>query len=440
MFNLKLNRMKKITLSLAMVCIGVAMTAQTVTTNWSISNSSGNPPTLPDGGATLLDNTTRNFAVGTVNGNDRVFIVTRAGGTPKVLVYNSSDGNYVGSLPTGDVITTDATVKFAVNDGEVTEDGKLLVTNMVMPGNFKVYKWDNETSTPTVALSYTFTSGRYGDNITISGNYTTGTAKVYAVNRVLGTTKVLCWSMMPDTSNPGSYIFNNTPTELFDVSANNSNPTVGLRPDGGLYFKDGGLQIVKHSATGEVLSSSLASVVSFPGHTVRYIGTEGTDEYIAYFKYSLTATTAETALERVDILKVPDGDLSKAAVIATTPSLGFSANPNGSGDIVVRRVNKDVEIFAISATNGFGKYTVKDVFTQTGIQNTENNKIKIVFNSGILSVEGINATEIELYNTLGQIVKSQSDSNKMETGNLKGLFIVKVKADGKIVKTTKVII
>jgi len=436
--------MKKFTLTLVLACIGVAMAAQTVTTNWSFCNANGNPPTFPGfDEITLLENSTRHLAVGTVNGHDGVFVISTAGDVPNVFIYNSSDGKDVGVVDgTSEFWGLGSPVSLKVNDGGVTEDGKILVNNIVMSGNFKVYKWESETAmiNPKVVINYNFYSGRYGDNVTYTGNYNTGTAKIYAVNKVSGSTKVLCWSMVPDTDNPGTYKFNNTPAELFDVVANNSNPGVGLKPDGGFYFKDGGLQIVEYSSTGTLLNTSPASVVSASGHTVRYIGKEGADEFIAYFKYSLTETTAETAQENVDILKVPGGDLSKAVLVATTPSLGTAANPNGSGDVSVRRVGKNVEIFVISATNGFGKYTVANVFSQTPMENIEKDNVKILNQSNILLVEGDNISGIEVYNALGQMVKYQSNNYDVKVGDLKGIYIVKVKVGGQLAKIAKVII
>lgn len=436
--------MRKITFILALICIAVLSTAQSLVTNWTYTVNGGNEPTSPVGGATLVpappaSGSTRNIAVGNFNGNDRMFVFTRVGAT-QVLMYETANGTYVGSLNatgiTGGLVT--------IGDGEVTEDGKLLMGN-VADGTkpFKVYKWDNETDAPTVVIEWTVPSTnapRYGDKIYITGNYTTGTAKVYAPNKKLGYSKVLCWSMIPDEANPGTFKFNNTPTETVNVFGNSTQPYITTTSDGNFYYKDSEKLLCKYDAAGDSIGQAPNTIIRSWGTTVQFVCKDGNDDILAYFKYRSKATTPEEpAQEKVDILRVPGGDLSQVTVIGTTPSLGTVYNLNGWGDIVVRKVGPNAEIFVHSATNGFGKFTINN-FLLVSSYKAEENAMQLIQEAGRLTVDGATVSSIEMYNSVGQLVGRSTNSNSIASDGISGLHIITVKAEDNQSKTFKVVL
>jgi hypothetical protein len=154
--------------------------------------------------------------------------------------------------------------------------------------------------------------------------------------------------------------------------------------------------------------------------------------YVAYFKYG-------SGQEKADILRIVKGDLANATVVGTTPALGTTTNTNGTGRVVVDASGTDVYLYVMSSNNGFGKYKVTGIVdTPTEVKQANTDNISFISNQGTITIKGVSPSSIELYNTLGQKVKSTSNSNVLTVENIKGVYIVQVKAAGKVVKTEKV--
>ncbi len=421
--------MKKITSLFAVLVMAMSVSATVVVeTNWQLSATTV-PSTIP----TWLGANCRGLAYGTMGGNERVFAVSRNNGD-LIHILNASTGVEIGTLPMGTMVVTGS--YFVINDAGMTSDGVLLVGSMALAGGeFKVYRWDTETSDPTLAISYPAALGRMGDKITIVGSIAAGTARVYAATAtaVDGKTQIYYFDMVADDANPGKYKFVQTPKTLTSVTTSTSNPGIGIKPNGEFYYKGGGTQISSYTAAGVFGSESLPTVVGSAGNTPRYIGKDAlNNEYICYFRYG-------AGQEKVNILKLPNGDLATASKVDSTSALGVNANGNGTGGVVVNVLqNNDVELFVLSTNNGIGKYTVKGLFGTTGVNNLLNQQITLNYSKNAISVNGINPSSIELLNTLGQKVTSTSNTNELLTNNLKGVYIVQVKVGGKTVKTEKI--
>jgi hypothetical protein len=432
-------------------------TIDKVVTNWTFSNAT-TPTSIP-----LLKGTTvplmsqnsgavRNMAVGKMNSNDRVFLFTREdNGRAKVLIYDAENGAYVDSLRTGSVIKhTGVGNLVSIGDGDLTEDGKLLLANVVGPKtgqnpyDFRVYKWDHELqSAPQVVINYytgtNYPTGRYGDKILVTGSYRDGTACVYATNKYYGFSKVLRWSMQPDPANPGQFVFSNTPEELFTVYGKSIQSSLCRNAAGDFYYKESERPIVKFSAGGDSVDVSTSALIRKWGTTVKFVGNIGNDDLIAYFRYRSRPTTpVEPVQERVDLLRIPNGKLSEAQLIATTPTLGPEYNLNGWGDLVGRRAGNNVELFVLSATNGFAKFTVNNVFTTTGIGEKISTKPFVRKTAESLIVEGEIPELLELYNLSGQLVRLSHHSSFVSTSGLKGIYLLRVVSTPKQAESIKV--
>ncbi len=416
-----------------------------VETVWSFSNAGGNLFTFPTGLVWSTPNagsTARNFAVGTMGDNERIFISAKST-TP--LIYNTTTGDYVGAL-NGTGVSGGSV---ALGDGDVTEDGKLLLSNVARNTEiFKVYMWENETEAPKAVITHQLVgSNRYGDKLFVTGNYATGTAKVYAANKKAGYNDVMCWSMIADTENPGKFVFNSIPAPTINVFGTNTQANITTIPGGGYYYKEVGQPLVKYNAAGDSIGATSLGIGN--GTTPRFVGFDGEDEIVAYFRYWRTGAskdfpiaTPEEQESRVELLRVPKGVLADAVSIAMTPSLGNIFNLNGWGDVVTKRVGKDVEVYVFGAYNGLAKYVVKDVFveTWTSVEKALDSNLRIINRGNQISVEGAEASTIEIYNTMGQLVKSSQNTNEVNTGNLNGVHVVKVKFKDLTVKTAKVIL
>jgi len=384
-----------------------------------------------------VGNNVRGMGFGFVNTVPTLAIVSREGGT-SVRIINTVDGTQAASLN----VTGITGGVFPVCDAGVTTDGKILVANLVNAAAnvLKVYRWDNYKDAPTVAISYTLPdASRYGDHITVTGSITDGSAKVFVASSTLVTSiaKVLRFSMIADIANPGSFIFDGANPTVISSSINwaGATPSVAPLSNGTYLYKGNGnnMRIINSDGTLSANASG-TSVVATGGNSVQFVRTIGDSTYVSYFRYGATQ-------EKADILKIVNGDLANASVVAVTPVLGTTANANGTGRVCVDASANDIYLYVMSSNNGFGKYKVAGIVDlSTGLLQNNENTISISVNQGTVNVSGVNASAIEIYNTLGQKVKSILNSNEIATDNLQGVYIVQIKVGSKILKSSKVII
>lgn len=430
--------MKKITFIIAAAFIAANLWSvePTWTRVWEYSATSS---TLPAYIGTT--NNVRSMGVGTFEGEKVVVIPTREGGTA-VKLLRASDGTELKNLN----VTGISGGTFAISDAGLTTDGKILVCNMVMASAavFKVYRWDNSTDAPTVAISYTLDAAhRIGDHFTVKGSIADGTAKVYAFSTLLVNTKATLFRFDMVSDGNGGYIFNNTPTIITDqVAATGGYNSADLMPDGKYIYKYNGSQILKLNANGSNPSpaeSSSSAIIGTGGNSVRYLLSrpavnlgEPDTAYIAYFRYG-------TGQERANIVKFPSGTLNStaAAISVYLPILGTNANTNGAGRVAFDDLTAtSLNLYVLSTNNGIGKYSITWPAITSSISNITE-KFQITKTSSVLKVEGTTSSFIELYNTLGQKVKSVINGNEIDINNLRGVHIVKVNVDG-VIKTQKV--
>jgi len=121
-----------------------------------------------ESGATYLTtgNTERGLAYNPVSGD--LLLAGRAGGSA-VRVLDPATGAATGALD----LTGVAGGTFAVNMLSVTSAGVVYVGNLslnVSSDPFKIYRWENQSAVPTVAVSYTSATGRLGDTLAVSGS------------------------------------------------------------------------------------------------------------------------------------------------------------------------------------------------------------------------------------------------------------------------------
>jgi len=125
-----------------------------------------------EGGYTHLN--TGDLQRGLGFGNDHIYLPSRFGGN-NIRILDKLTGADLGSLPLGSGIISGGT--FQINTVRVGSDGAIYVANLASPVGattpFKVYRWANESSTPTLAFSSTtITGGRMGDDFDVIGGGT----------------------------------------------------------------------------------------------------------------------------------------------------------------------------------------------------------------------------------------------------------------------------
>lgn len=159
----------------ALLAAGLAAQAQTTITMsnlWSLA--AGSRPYV-SGPAT---NTERGIAINPINGH--VYVVSRAafqdGINLHIAILDGATGAELGFLPiddsTGARIVTGGTLP--LNCIDVAEDGVIYAANVATSaaGALKIYRWETETSEPTVAYGPAVPGVvfvRYGDSFTVRG-------------------------------------------------------------------------------------------------------------------------------------------------------------------------------------------------------------------------------------------------------------------------------
>lgn len=431
--------MRKITFLIAVIAIAVQAMAvdPTWTRVWELSATlSTNPAYI--GTASSV----RGMAVGTFENEKVVVIPTREGGNA-VKLLSAADGTEWKNLN----VTGISGGTFAISDAGVTTDGKILVSNMVMSAAavFKVYRWDNSTDAPTVAISYTLDAAhRIGDHITVKGSIADGTAKVYAMSTALVSTKATLFRFDMISDGSGGFVFSNTPTVITNqIGATGGYNSIEVLPDNAYLYKYNGSQILKLNADGTAnTQTSSSAVVATGGNSVRYLLTKDAVNpsdpdtvYVAYFRYG-------TGQERANIVKFPGGTLNDAGTAIATylPALGTNSNGNGAGRVAIDDLTANsVNLYVFSSNNGIGKYSISWPDITTAVKPATSN-MAITLESSVLRVENEKVASIELFNTMGQKVKSITQANELSVEGMNGVYIIKVQAEGKAAVTRKLYI
>lgn len=281
---------------------------------------------------------------GTEAVNDRVFVVSRTGGL-FVRILDAATGNDVGTLNTTGI----SGGTFALNDIGVTEDGKIIGANLTLNAStsaFKFYIWNNEASAPDTLFSYLGDAVRLGDKFTVVGNYSAGTAEIWAASATTGQHKVYKWTMSGGLFNPVPQVIQCSDNLTTGIGS----AAVGPLPNGDFYWNANGQNARKYQANGTLIGIIPGTLVATGTNAVRYLGSIGNDEYVAIFAYG-------TGNNNARVLKIPNGDPTAAVLYGVTPSLGSATNTNGAGDVDFK-VNPDltVDIFVLATNNGVGAY------------------------------------------------------------------------------------
>lgn len=148
--------------------IGLAQ-SYTLNEQWRVTPGDASHP--------FMDTThfTRGLAYNHATGH--VLVVSRTGGTAAVYILSSATGELLGTLPFDGAVIGVGT--FALNMIAVTQDGVIYVGNLTTDAAatpFRLYRWANETSQPTLAYSGDPSSAdpvtnnrRFGDSIALRG-------------------------------------------------------------------------------------------------------------------------------------------------------------------------------------------------------------------------------------------------------------------------------
>jgi len=322
--------------------------------DWKRSSATGTLPTWMG-----TSNTERGIAAL----GDKIYVVSRKSGT-LIKVINGTNGT---DLP--DIInyTGVSGGTFALNDVEVSSNGAILACNLTETSNssaFKVYRWNSETATPSLYISF-LNSGAIADNLRLGDSFTvtgdiTGNAVIMAGGQVSGTAgtsavhKIVRWIVTGGILGAPSVL---TLSSLGMTSGNlvATPETISANPN--FFIKSNGRAIYKCNSNGTLTTETTALIAS-SANDIKYFEV-GTKKYIAAFSYG-------TGSENVKLIDVTFGLLT-ATTVGSTPTLGTTANANGTGGLAIKTVPdpsggsaNSIIVYALSTNNGLSGTTLLD--------------------------------------------------------------------------------
>lgn len=291
--------------------------------------------------------------------NGKLFVVSRKDGL-KVKIIDALTGNDIGELNTEGIDPSSSVpvVSYGINDIESSWDGKLLACNLTVDASktpFKIYKWDNESSTPTLFLSYTTTNvERLGDNFTVYGSLSSN-ASIYAA--AANSNRVYRWlvingslsSQTPALITLSNFTLGTTPSIApYGFDSNSDFYANSLGKQVTLFGSDGSN---KGSVSGGVIPSGSSSIKTFVKDSKRFIAT---------FQWNNTAGDPNGQNVRVVDVTAGSTSVTEKDIYGITPRLGDDINGNGTGDFAYLADGSGNYVFFVLATNsGIGAYWCK---------------------------------------------------------------------------------
>ncbi len=422
--------MKKMTLAIALTCMAaLAFSQVSFKEVWEYSKANAKLPAYIGSGSEC-----RSMAVGKVDGKDVVAVATRVGGA-NIILLDPMSGEERSKLSMKGVLGGHPS--FPINTVEISADGVILGGNLAAAAgqHFKIYAWDKTNVDPVVLLDYpAVAKERFGDSFMVLGNVKDGSAKLYAVNSTKTNPLVMVLPMVKSGSN---WVFDLTKRTNYTLPHSAIPSALDRLPNGNFIFgtpgqpvmelaQDDANKAMKPVATHMLPGSAMSIYVSGP----IYITSKYNNVYVGALGYSNDQHCGVVA-------KISDNHWENATVAGKTSKFHSDGNAGGTGRIRAWEENGKLYVYVLETENGIGKYEMN--ITVTSLDEVA---YKVTFEqvAGRLSVKGIEASSIEVFNLLGQSVRASRLSNEVETTGLRGAYLVQVKADGRLVKSEKVII
>ncbi len=329
-----------------------------LSTNWSFTSGGANLPTWFG-----TANTERGMTFSKTN-NQMVVVVRNVAVTLKALdaITGLEAANYDLTGVSGGT--------FALNDAEAShDDGKVYAGNLTTSntGPFKIYKWDNTTSVPTVAFSYIapVAGTRMGDNLCLVGNNADNSAKFLVIDATRSMVFILktvdngnTFQLQDSVQLPASS-FGGHPS-VFPIMNDQGNIE-------GVIINSSGKNVQAFDLSGQLMGAVPGSVIATGSTAIKGFNVNNMF-YLATFQFG-------AGNENVRIVHIGDNPM-QTRTYTVTASMGANANANGSGDLSFN-VNNDgtVDLYILSTNNGIQSVKMSFPFFVNGRFNEHYNFI-----------------------------------------------------------------
>jgi hypothetical protein len=339
----------------ALVLCGFAVSSQAqLVTDWERNARTGAAEAKPDWfGA----GTERGLAYGVVDGTPVVYVVNR----PSALrAIDPDTGADIDLGANAFDFTGVAGGLFAVNDVAVSEDGVVFVSNMTLDASnaanpFKVYIW--ETPGGTFDKVYSFTSAsalRFGDKFTVVGNWSEGTAEIWA--SAAGTPGTILRATTADNGDNWTTNLTTLSGTPNTVPANSNVTPTGLGGNADFYINGNGANIRRYASDGAyVEGANVATTGSMTG--VKYFEQNGKSYVTAYLFREVDTDAAKIGYVRVwDVT-----DPLAPELVASSPKFADADGGNHVNGDVDFRLNEDgtFTLFGLGTDQGIGAFSTE---------------------------------------------------------------------------------
>jgi hypothetical protein len=286
--------------------------------------------------STSADNT-RGFAFNPVT--NHLLVVSRLTTPLTIWILNASDGSVVSNISIDTTFVTGGT--FAMSKIGVADDGAIYVSNLAIAnGNYRIYKYANETATPTLLVNET-TSLRFGDSFRVVGSGSN--TRIY----------------VSGSSNSTVRIYNGEGT-LVSTAVNPVNQFArqGIAPEGpgdGVNFwgTGVGLPLVQCNSAGATIGTVTTDVVPTGSGCAVYASFDG-KKYVFTNNYHVSSTDCIGLV--VDVTNGAE-NASLAYQSGTLKIAGYTpAVANGTMEVAYDPATRTV--FYLAERNGISAWTV----------------------------------------------------------------------------------
>lgn len=320
------------------------------------------------------DDAQRGMAFNPVTGN--VLMVNRSGG----VAINRFDGATGGVLPAMDVTGVAAaggSLTFALSQIAVAGDGTIYAASLTSPAAgiapiLKIYRWANESSTPTVAYDSSVSANlpiatRWGDNIDIRGTGNGIQVLMGQGGSGIGNRLALF------TTNDGgaSLNLNLLNLDTGTMTAGDTRGGVAFGAGDTVYFKTAGgtaLRIAQMDGANSQfdVTGSAALPAGLSGFSP--LGTDATSTYLGAVQINTAVNPhAAGAAQQLYLFDISGANATAPLLQDNEPFVGAAGDPNfatglrnlnGAGAVDFGTVNGSFTVFALDTNNGLRAWTV----------------------------------------------------------------------------------